>query len=243
MWHSQRVGVVVPAFNEALRIRATLARIPSFVDRIYIVDDGSADDTLQQAAAFESAKLVRIRHHKNSGVGAAIVSGYQRAIRDQLDVVAVMAGDGQMAPEDLEGLLLACQSADYVKGNRFTHPERRRMPILRRTGSSFLSWLTRFTTRLAVDDCQCGYTVLRVATAARLPLAELWPRYGYPNDLLALLAAEGARVGEVPVQPVYQGEASGLHVGHLFSIASRILRRGWSLHPVAEPRQGLIRGR
>lgn len=228
MWHGQRIAVVVPAFNEAQWIESTLRGIPEFVDRIYVVDDASTDDTSERALALGESRVVVVRHRCNRGVGAAIVTGYLRGLGEDMDVLCVMAGDGQMDPSELPTLLRASQSAEYVKGNRFLHPDTRRMPKLRRLGSRFLSWLTRRTTGLQVDDCQCGYTALRSEIAARLPLAELWPRYGYPNDLLALLAAEGAGVCEVAVAPVYRGENSGLHAGHVASIGFRILGRAWA---------------
>ena len=99
------------------------------------------------------------------------------------------------------------------------------MPRLRRLGSSVLSLLTRSATSLDVDDCQCGFTVLSSSAARRLPLAELWPRYGYPNDLLGMLAAAGSRVVDVPVRPVYADEESGLRARHVLTIAAVIARR------------------
>ncbi len=227
MWRGLRTAVVVPAFNEVERIARTIAGIPSYVDLIVVVDDASSDATWQVLAKLREPRLHRLRHAKNRGVGAAISSGYLHALRRNADVMAVMAGDAQMLPSDLEQLLLALaeSDADYVKGNRLLHPAARQMPPLRRWGSRWLSWLTRQTTGLRVGDCQCGYTVLSAKAAAALPLAELWPRYGYPNDLLALLAQQGARVADVPVTPVYAGEQSGLHAGHLLSISWRILQR------------------
>jgi glycosyltransferase involved in cell wall biosynthesis len=228
MWLGQRIGVVVPAFNEERLIASTLESIPNYVDRIYVVDDCSRDQTRARCLALRSSRISVIRHAKNRGVGAAITTGYQRGILDGMDVLAVMAGDGQMAPADLETLLAATERADYVKGNRFAHPLAKRMPIERRVGSQFLSWLTRLCTGLAVHDCQCGYTAIRSDAAAELPLSQLWPRYGYPNDLLQLLAQQGRTVGEVAVAPVYGTEASGLHAGHVISIGWRILARFWS---------------
>lgn len=111
------------------------------------------------------------------------------------------------------------------------------MPLFRRLGSGALSWLTRRTTGLDVDDCQCGYTAIRASALTRLPLAELWPRYGYPNDLLALIAGAGLCVKDVSVTPVYGAESSGLHPGHVLSIAVRILRR------FQTSRSGLVRAR
>jgi hypothetical protein len=152
-------------------------------------------------------------------------------------VMVVMAADNQMAPEDLPALLepLTADRADYVKGNRFVHPAHRAMPRLRKLGSRFLSALTRVTTGYDVDDCQCGYTALAATTARRVDWADLWPRYGYPNDLLALLSHVGARVLDVPVRPVYAGEQSGLHAGHVLSIARRIVWRGLTARRRLQP--------
>ncbi len=180
-----------------------------------------------------------LRHATNRGVGAAIVTGYEAALAAGVDVIAVMAGDDQMDPSDLEAVLspVVRGDADYVKGNRFVHAEARRMPRLRRLGGEVLSFLTRAATGLSVSDTQCGFTALSAGFARTLPLAELWPRYGYPNDLLGLLAARGARVREVPVRPVYADEESGLCAWHVAVIARVILRR--YLHErriAAEPR-------
>jgi hypothetical protein len=67
--------------------------------------------------------------------------------------------------------------------------------------------------------------VLSSAAARRLPLSELWPRYGYPNDLLGMLAASGCQVAEVPVRPIYLDEHSGLRVYHVLVIMGVIARR------------------
>jgi glycosyltransferase involved in cell wall biosynthesis len=223
------VAVVVPAHNEERLIDVTLARIPPFVDAIYVVDDGSSDDTWRKLQSVTDPRLRRIRHRDNRGVGAAIVSGYYRALRDGNQIIAVMAGDNQMDPADLPALLtpIARGEASYVKGNRFRHVEVRRMPRLRRWAGRGLALVTRTFTGLDVDDTQCGYTALAAACAAALPLDDLWPRYGYPNDLLGLLARGGFRVVEVPVRPVYAGETSGIRPWHAALIVGLILRR-WS---------------
>jgi dolichol-phosphate mannosyltransferase len=236
VWQGQRVAVVIPAYNEQRLIGRTLAGVPGFVDRVIVVDDASADQTWQTLAGNASPRLIRVRHTRNRGVGGAIVSGYYRALHDGAELIAVMAGDDQMRPDELSVLLAkATEDADYAKGNRLLHPSAKRMPRLRRWGSRALSALTRTTTGLDVGDCQCGFTVLRATTARALPLDELWPRYGYPNDLLALLAQLGAKVRDVPVSAVYADESSGLHAGHMLSITLRILRR-WA--QLGRPRRG-----
>jgi len=229
MWQGAKLAVIMPAYREERLVARTLRRLPAYVDRVYVVDDASPDATAERIANVGDERVRLLRHELNRGVGAAIGTGYRQALADGVELVAVMAADDQMDPEDLPRLLdvVSSGSADYAKGNRFLHREARRMPLRRRLGSRFLSLLTRAATRLTVDDCQCGYTVLSAAAARQLPLGELWPRYGYPNDLLGMLAAAGCRVAEVPVRPVYADEASGLRAYHVLVISAVIARRWW----------------
>jgi glycosyltransferase involved in cell wall biosynthesis len=227
MWRGQKIAIVVPAYREARLIGRMLARVPSFVDALFVVDDASGDGTHAAAAASGDPRLCVIRHAENRGVGAAIVTGYRAALAESCDVLAVMAGDDQMHPDDLEAVIAPVASGlcDYVKGNRFVHPQARQMPLLRRAGGELLSFATRAATGLDVSDCQCGFTALAADTARALPLSDLWPRFGYPNDLLGMLAARGARVLEVPVRPVYADEESGVRAFHAASILALIARR------------------
>jgi glycosyltransferase involved in cell wall biosynthesis len=227
MWRDARIHVIVPAYAEERLIDKTLAGIPDFVDEIVVVDDSSPDATGERVRAFGSARVRLVSHSQNRGVGAAIATGYRAALAAGADVLVVMAGDAQMDPADLERVIAPVVDgrADYVKGNRFQHSERSAMPFARRLGGAFLSSLTRLATGLDVDDSQCGYTALSARAAGELPLDELWPRYGYPNDLLLLIAHRGLSVYEVPVRPVYRDEASGVRAWHIATIAGVIARR------------------
>lgn len=223
---TSRIAVIVPAFCEERLLERMLRRVPAFVDAVYVVDDASPDGTLAAAERAHDPRVSTLRHAENRGVGAAIVTGYRRALADGHDVLAVMAGDDQMDPADLEALVGAVLAgADYAKGDRFAHPDAGRMPLARRLGGELLSAVTRRLSGLAVEDSQCGFTALSAGAARRLPLESLWPRYGYPNDLLLLLAAAGCRVVEVPVRPVYADETSGLRPWHLFTILGLMARR------------------
>lgn len=227
------MAVIVPAYQEARLISRTLDRVPAYVDRIYVVDDGSRDGTGALVEARAETRVVLLRHLRNRGVGAAIATGYARALRDGCDALVVMAGDDQMHPDDLSHLLEAVtlDGFDYAKGNRLMHETAARMPRARRLGSRLLSGLTRLATGYPIGDAQCGFTVLRREVASSLPLGRLWPRYGYPNDLLSLLGAAGASVVDVPVRAVYADESSGLRPHHLLTIAGVIalgpIRRRW----------------
>ena len=228
MLDGARIAVIVPSYRVARLLGGMLARIPSFVDGVYVIDDASGDDTPSVARNARDRRVACLVHPENRGVGAAIVSGYRAALGDGHDVLAVMAGDDQMHPDDLAALVGAVISgADYAKGNRFVHPEAGRMPFFRRAGGELFSFFTRLSTGLRVSDSQCGYTALAARAASALPLDELFPRYGYPNDLLGMLAARRFRVVEVPVRPVYADERSGLKPWHAARIPWIIARRWW----------------
>ncbi|MSP24194.1 MAG: glycosyltransferase family 2 protein [Myxococcales bacterium] len=231
MLEAQRVFVVVPAYNEAARIREVLVTMPSFVDGIIVVDDASLDATAREAHAASAARLVEIiTLPTNGGVGAAIVRGYREALALGADVVAVMAGDGQMDPNDLHAVVapIVQARADYVKGNRLRHPEVwRSMPTERLLGSLVLSTLTAISIGQPLGDSQCGYTAIARPLLLRLDLSALWPRYGYPNDLLGAVRAAGGRILEVTVRPVYRGEQSGMRVWHAALIVLLIGRVTW----------------
>jgi glycosyltransferase involved in cell wall biosynthesis len=215
MFRQRVIAVVIPAFNEADKIAGTIRSVPGFVDHVIVVDDGSRDATA--AIARRAARRLSRRgggrqvevlvHAQNRGVGAAIGTGYARALALGADATAVMAGDGQMDPADLPQLLAPVVDgvADYAKGNRFAWPGGwREMPAVRLAGSVALSWLTRAASGYwRLFDSQCGYTVASRQALAAIDPERMFARYGYPNDLLARLGAAGARVVDVPVRPVY----------------------------------------
>lgn len=228
MLGGKRVAVVVPAFNEALLIARTLKSIPAFVDEIVVVDDASRDETFNVASSVADARVHVLRHDRNRGVGHAIRTGYEFVFRAQVDVAAVMAGDAQMDARDLERVLSPVVRGDagYAKGNRLSWPEaRRRMPLLRYLGNHALSFLTRVATGLSVADSQCGFTAIARSAYQRLDLHALWPRYGYPNDLLGRASMAGVIVQDIPVRPVYADEQSGIGWRHALVVIPFVLLR------------------
>lgn len=215
MYRQVSVAVVIPAYNEEKYILQTILGIPGLVDEILVVDDGSRDSTAEVAISSRDSRVQVVRHTTNQGVGGAIVTGYREVIRRGLDVCVVMAGDGQMDPADLPALLepIALGQADYVKGNRFVHPNLLwSMPFVRLTGNFCLSYLTRLSSGYGhIMDSQCGYTAVTRDALMKVDLSKVYRRYGFPNDFLAHLHSAGCRVVQVPVRPVYEGAPSGIN--------------------------------
>jgi glycosyltransferase involved in cell wall biosynthesis len=218
------VAVVIPARDEEALIGETLRGIPAFVDRVFVVDDASRDGTADRAGAAGDPRVEVGRHERNRGVGAAIVTGYKRAVEERIDITCVMAADNQMDPTDLESIVtpVARGEVDYAKANRLITGEAWRViPHTRYLGNAVLSLLTKIASGYwHVADSQSGYTAIALPTLQRLDLDRIYQRYGFPNDMLVHLNVWNARVRDVPSRPVYGvGERSGIR---LYSVVPRI---------------------
>ncbi len=231
MVEGKTVAVVVPAFNEEKLVARTIASIPAFVDRILLVDDGSTDGTVARASD-GNPRVEVIRHGGNHGVGAAIVTGYRRAIVEEIDVTCVMAADGQMDPEDLHTLARAVaeDECDYAKANRLSTGQAWQViPKTRFFGNATLSVLTKIASGYwHVGDSQAGFTAVSLATLRQLDLDRLYPRYGFPNDMLVHLNVWNRRVRDYPSRPIYGiGETSGIRLHAVVPRISWLLLKGF----------------
>jgi glycosyltransferase involved in cell wall biosynthesis len=232
MLEGKRVAVVVPAFDEERLISTTLAGIPEFVDRVIVVDDASRDGTAASAGSTGDQRVEVITHEQNRGVGAAIVTGYKRALEDGADVTCVMAGDNQMDPDDLEAIVgpVARGEVEYAKANRlFTGRAWELIPRNRYLGNAVLSLLTKIASGYwHVADSQSGYTALSRRALELLDLDRIYPRYGFPNDMLVHLNVINARVRDVPSRPVYGvGETSGIRLSRVIPAISWLLTKAF----------------
>jgi glycosyltransferase involved in cell wall biosynthesis len=230
--HGKRLAVVVPAHDEEALIAGTLAGIPEFVDRVYVVDDHSQDGTAKRAQEAGDVRVEVISHPQNEGVGAAIVTGYQRALTEGIDVTCVMAADGQMDPADLEKIAtpVARGEVEYAKANRlFTGQAWQLMPRHRYLGNAVLSMLTKIASGYwHVADSQSGYTAISREMLEQLDLERVYPRYGFPNDMLVHLNVWNARVRDVPSRPIYGvGERSEIRLGRVIPSIAWLLLKGF----------------
>ncbi len=234
MFEGRWVAVVVPAYNEEKLIGRVLETMPALVDRIVVVDDASTDrtwDVLSAARERLGCRLQLVRHDRNAGVGGAIVTGYEAVMKGDAPpraMVVVMAGDAQMAPEDLPKILmpLVRDEADYAKGNRlFTGEAWRIIPRHRYLGNAALSFLTKVASGYwHVADSQSGFTAITIEALRVLALRRLYPRYGFPNHLLVELNNYDFRVRDVPIRPVYNiGEVSGMSLPRVVPTLSWLL--------------------
>ena len=234
MLDGKTVAVVVPAYDEEELLPRTLSGIPAFVDRVFVVDDASRDATAEKAreAAAADERVEVIVHERNAGVGAAIVTGYKRAIAERVDVTCVMAADNQMDPDELAAIAgpVVRGEVDYAKANRlFTGQAWQLIPKHRYLGNAVLSLLTKIASGYwHVADSQSGYTAVNLATLKLLDLDRICKRYGFPNDLLVHLNVWNRRVRDYPSRPIYGvGERSGIRLRHVVPKISWLLTKGF----------------
>jgi glycosyltransferase involved in cell wall biosynthesis len=208
MYRKKKVSLVIPAYKEEKLIKPTLEGVPSYVDRVYVIDDGSPDKTSDIVKAFaRKDKRVRlIKHGKNKGVGQAIITGYKQSAKDGFDIAAVIGGDNQMNLADLRNFLdpLVNGEADYVKGNRWMWHSMDVMPRHRFFGNSTLSMMTKIASGYwKIFDTQDGYTATTKEVIETINWDKAHKGYGYVSDWLIRLNVYGFRVKDVPRRPVY----------------------------------------
>jgi glycosyltransferase involved in cell wall biosynthesis len=226
-----RVGVVVPAYNEELLLAETIRSIPPYIEKYYVIDDGSTDGTKEALNKIVDSRMVSVRHPKNMGVGAAIISGYKLALVDGMDIIAVMAGDNQMDPAELPRLLrpIIDGRADYTKGNRLVNKEfRKGMSRWRSFGNFLLTLITKIGSGYwHISDPQNGYTAISRKALEMLNLDSVYTYYGYCNDLLIKLNVIGIRVMDVAIPARYGNEKSSIKYSKFILKVAPMIFRGF----------------
>jgi glycosyltransferase involved in cell wall biosynthesis len=173
-------------------------------------------------------RIILINQRKNSGVGAAIARGYKWCKDYGIDCTAVMAGDGQMDPGELESICkpVVEENIDYVKGNRLIHRSAWLViPKTRYIGNSILSIFTKIASGYwHVSDTQTGYTAISNKALNAVALHKIYKSYGMPNDMLVKLNIAFCTLREVEIKPVYDiGENSKMKVSHVLPKVAMLL--------------------
>ena len=230
LYKKLRVSVVVPAYNEEHSIKDVITSIPSYVDHILVVDDGSADGTRNNATecAKEDPRVEMITRPSRGGVGAAIITGHLRALELETDVVGVMAGDGQMDPKHLSSLIdKIVEGYDYAKGNRFlAEGHLTQMPRYRVLGNVILSFMSKASSGYwNIFDHDNGYTAIRATMLRKMPLGHIAKNYNFERDMLVHLNIIGARVADVPIESKYPDRYSKIHIYTFVPTASLFMLR------------------
>jgi dolichol-phosphate mannosyltransferase len=208
------IVVVIPAYNESQHIGSVIARIPSEVASIVVVDDGSQDRTADVVRQIADPRVTLIQHDSNRGVGGAVCSGYKRALALEADIVVKVDADGQMDPSKIGDLIapILRHRADYAKGARFFNAkELRQMPVARLIGNLGLSFIVKLASGYwNVMDPANGFTAVHRRALEQLPLDTLSRGFFFETDMLIHLYYVQAVVADVQMPAHYGDEQSRL---------------------------------
>jgi len=199
-------AAVVPCLNEARSISRLVHRIHEYLPTVFVVDDGSSDDTAQLSSA---AGAVLLAHPATRGKGHALETGFARAFADGYTWAFCLDGDGQHNPDNIPSFLQTAEleSASLVIGNRMASC--RSMPLLRKLVNHWMSRRLSNLCHVPVPDSQCGFRLLNLQVWSRLSLCA--SQFEIESEMLVRFAAAHQKVSFVPVDTIYGCEQSKIH--------------------------------
>jgi glycosyltransferase involved in cell wall biosynthesis len=201
---STGVIALIPAYNEAERIGCVIQQARAHVAEVVVIDDGSADDT---AGVAKSAGARVIRHERNQGKGATIVTGLEYFRQSDAAAAILLDADGQHDPAEIPKFL-AVTGAGIVVGSRMQ--DTREMPVVRALTNRFTSWVTSKLARQRIPDSQCGYRLIKRAVLPDLKFSTV--RFETETEMLLQAGRAGHKILSVPIRTIYEpGRVSRIH--------------------------------
>lgn len=200
MKQSKKVlSVIIPAFNEASSIQLILKRVlnQQSVGQVIVIDDGSTDNTFENARMIDDSRLHVIQHSINSGKGSAISSAIPFL---EFPISLIQDADLEYDPAEFDKLLnpIVSGKADVVYGSRFLgFHERRILYFWHFVANKFLTFLSNAFTNLNLSDMETCYKVVKTIYLKDLTLLE--KRFGVEPELTAKLSRKKLRFFEVPI--------------------------------------------
>lgn len=212
-----RVLILVVAYEAQSTLARVLARIPSAIwaldVEVLVIDDSSRDRTFEVGllkAATVGHPVTVLYNATNQGYGGNQKLGYAYALRHGFDLVVLLHGDGQYAPECIPDLLrpLIDDSADAVFGSRMLVPGAARrggMPFYKLTGNKILTWLQNRLLGVRLSEFHSGFRAYRVSALGRIPFERNSNVFHFDTEIIIQALLAGFRVAEVPI-PTYYGD-------------------------------------
>lgn len=214
---SKRIAIFIVTYNAAATLRSVLDRIPEEVwlkvEEVFVFDDESQDDTYLVGIGYKalhgSTKLSVFRNEKNLGYGGNQIRGYKYAIAQGYDIVALLHGDGQYAPEALPDLLapLEAGEADAVFGSRMMTKGgalRGGMPLYKYVGNKILTQIENAALGTALTEFHSGYRIYSCHALKQIPFEQNTHDFHFDTQIIIQFFAAGLRIVERPI-PTYYG--------------------------------------
>lgn len=240
MYKETKIAVLIPAYNEALRITRVLQSVPDYIDRIIVVNDGSTDATADVIRGAIDSRCIFIDRKENKGYGATVIEAYEAALENtDADILVTIDGDGQMDPSYIPKLAdpIIAGECHYVKGNRFFSSDSfEKMPKIRIFGNVVLTFLTKVSTGYwSIFDPENGFAALSRTAAEQLDWRKVSPDFSYMQSMLLELALARVCVRNVNIPAIYGQELSSIKLRRVIPSKLAVLwgvywRRIWMLY-------------
>ena len=214
----KKVAIFIVTYNAVKTLRQVLDRIPENVwdrvDEVFVFDDGSQDDTFLVGLGYKQlhgkAKLSIFRNEENLGYGGNQIRGYKYAIEQGHDIVALLHGDGQYAPEALGDLLepLDRGEADAVFGSRMLNKGAAReggMPLYKYVGNKILTSFENAMLGTHLSEFHSGYRLYSTEALKKIPFDRNTQDFHFDTQIIIQFHAAGLRIVELPI-PTYYGD-------------------------------------
>ncbi|MHC5063524.1 MAG: glycosyltransferase [Planctomycetota bacterium] len=233
---NKRVAVFIVAYNHETLIKATLQRIPEklreLLSCIYVIDDRSSDATTKVARGLreEIPQLEVFTTPYNQGYGGNQKLGYRYAIDQGFDVVVLLHGDGQYAPEVLPRILAAFEDEETaaVFGSRMMVPGAARrggMPFYKRIGNRILTYLENRLLRSQLTEFHSGYRAYSVKALSQIPFSYNTGDFHFDTEIIIQLLGKKMKIVEVPIPTYYGDEICHVNgIGYAFNCIRTVLR-------------------
>ncbi|ADC47308.1 glycosyl transferase GT2 family [Methanobrevibacter ruminantium M1] len=197
------IVAIIPAYNEEEALADVIAKTSKYVDRVIIVNDGSADRTADVAI---EAGAELINHPTNLGKGEALKSGFE-AITDD-SIIVTIDGDGQHNPDEIPIILkpIIEDGVDLVNGSRYLYGHEENTPAYRRVGQRVLDIATNISAGIKVTDSQSGFRAF--SPKARNCFRFKDTGFGIESEMLVDAAEAGLKIVEVPITVRYDVDGS-----------------------------------
>ena len=206
----KNVWAVIPAHNESKDIAKIVAKAKKYVSNVVVVDDGSSDNTFEDA---KSAGAVVLRHIVNLGKGAALKTGCDYAIENGADFIVVLDADSQHDPEQIPDFIKKLSNYDIVFGCRkFSH----QMPLIFRVGNLFISSLVKHLYKVSIPDTQSGYRAFSADTYRKIRWAAR--DYSMETEMIAKVGKHKLRYTKIEIPTIYSDSYKGTTVIDGFKI-------------------------
>lgn len=237
---SKKIAIFIPTYNAAKTLPIVIDRIPEKlkkqVKEIFVIDDASQDNTHLIGIGYKQQKnlsnLKIFRNEKNKGYGGNQKYAYQYAIDRGFDIVVMLHGDAQYAPEKIPLLLepLEKGKADMVFGSRMKgHPLKGGMPLIKFIGNKILTWVENTILGLNLSEYHSGFRLYSCEAMKKIPFHLCADDFHFDTDILIQFKIANLRIAERPI-PTYYGDEKS-HV-KIFSYGFNILKSlyGYILH-------------